>query len=168
MKNPWKNWSRISGISVKDIEEVAKESLPMAARHSVDIHRAYRSTRTDFIMFSPITNLAWLIGSNYDYRGGLISLSTSIQYGEGKANPPSRMHPKRFPVLDSAISATMYVMRHNALFPGIGAAEMVAPCSDGLPGSHPFHGGCLPYPVKAYFSFTWARPLFLPAGADDP
>ena len=145
MKNPWRSGRGSRGIPVKDIEEVAKEFTSHGRKASIDIHRGVSQHTNGFYNVLAYYNLALLIG-NYDYRGGLISLSTFNTTG-GKERQPfhfGRLHPQK--VSGFGISNIRHDVRYEdtTLFRGLsGQAELVAPGLRRLPGNHPFHGGCL-------------------------
>ena len=81
---------------MKDIEEVAREFTSYGRKASIDIHRGVSQHTNGFYNVLAYYNLALLIG-NYDYRGGLISLSTFNTTGgrEGQPFNLSKLHPAK-------------------------------------------------------------------------
>ena len=159
-------WSRISGIPVKDIEEVAKEFTSHGRKASVDIHRGVSQHTNGFYSVLAYYNLALLIG-NYDYRGGLISLSTFNTTGgrEGQPFALSRLHPQK--VSSFGISNIRHDVRYEdtTLFSGYPAKRNWWPlASDVYQEVIPSMGDAYPYPAKAYFLYMGAPNYSLPAG----
>jgi len=159
-------WSRICGIPVKDIEEVAREFTSHGRKASVDIHRGVSQHTNGFYNVLAFYNLALLIG-NYDYRGGLISLSTFNTTG-GKETQPfhfGRLNPRK--VSAFGISNIRHDVRYEdtTLFEGYPARRNWWPlASDVYQEIIPSMGDAYPYPVKAYFLYMGAPNYSLPAG----
>ena len=159
-------WSKICGISVKDIEEVAKEFTSHGRKASVDIHRGVSQHTNGFYNVISYYNLGLLIG-NYDYRGGLIAASTFNTTG-GKEGQPfafSKMHPGKLPNFGISIIRHDVNYEDTTLFTGYPAKRNWWPiASDIYQEVIPSMGDAYPYPVKAYFLYMGAPNYSLPAG----
>ncbi len=159
-------WSQICGVPVRDIEEVGREFTSHGRKASVDIHRGVSQHTNGFYNVIAYYNLALLIG-NYDYRGGLISLSTFNTTG-GKETQPfnfSKLHPGK--ISGFGISNIRHDINYedSTLFSGYPAKRNWWPlASDIYQEIIPSMGDAYPYPVKAYFLYMGAPNYSLPAG----
>ena len=159
-------WSKICGIPVKDIEEVAREFTSHGRKASVDIHRGVSQHTNGFYNVIAFYNLALLIG-NYDYRGGLIAASTFNTTG-GKEGQPfdfGKMHPGKVSSFGISIIRHDVKYEDTTLFSGYPAKRNWWPlASDIYQEIIPSMGDAYPYPVKAYFLYMGAPNYSLPAG----
>ncbi len=159
-------WSRICGIPLKDIEEVAKEFTSHGRKASVDIHRGVSQHTNGFYNVISFYNLALLIG-NYDYRGGLIAASTFNTTG-GKEGQPflfSKLHPGKVSGFGISIIRHDVKYEETTLFAGYPAKRNWWPISSDIYQEIiPSMGDAYPYPIKAYFLYMGAPNYSLPAG----
>ncbi len=159
-------WSQICGIPANDIEELAWEFTSHGRKASVDIHRGVSQHTNGFYNVIAFYNLGLLIG-NFDYRGGLISLSTFNTTG-GKEGQPfdfGKLHPQK--VSSFGISNIRHDINYEdtTLFAGYPAKRNWWPlASDIYQEIIPSMGDAYPYPVKAYFLYMGAPNYSLPAG----
>ncbi len=159
-------WSRICGIPLKDIEEIAKEFTSHGRKASVDIHRGVSQHTNGFYNVISFYNLALLIG-NYDYRGGLIAASTFNTTG-GKEGQPfffSKLHPGKVSGFGISIIRHDVKYEETTLFAGYPAKRNWWPISSDIYQEIiPSMGDAYPYPIKAYFLYMGAPNYSLPAG----
>jgi tetrathionate reductase subunit A len=159
-------WSKICGISAEDIEELAREFTSHGRKASVDIHRGVSQHTNGFYNVIAYYNLALLLG-NYDYRGGLVSLSTFNTTG-GKEGQPftfGKLHPNKVPSFGISNIRHDVNYEDTTLFAGYPAKRNWWPlASDVYQEVIPSMGDAYPYPVKAYFLYMGAPNYSLPAG----
>ena len=159
-------WSKICGIPVSDIEEVAREFTSHGRKASVDIHRGVSQHTNGFYSVIAFYNLALLIG-NYDYRGGLISASTFNTTGgrEDQPFPFGKMHPGKLSNFGISVIRHDVNYEDTTLFAGYPAKRNWWPLSSDIYQEIiPSMGDAYPYPVKAYFLYMGAPNYSLPAG----
>lgn len=159
-------WSRICGIPLKDIEEIAKEFTSHGRKASVDIHRGVSQHTNGFYNVISFYNLALLIG-NYDYRGGLIAASTFNTTGEKEGQPFlfSKLHPGKVSGFGISIIRHDVKYEETTLFAGYPAKRNWWPISSDIYQEIiPSMGDAYPYPIKAYFLYMGAPNYSLPAG----
>jgi anaerobic selenocysteine-containing dehydrogenase len=159
-------WSKICGIPVSGIEEVAREFTSHGRKASVDIHRGVSQHTNGFYSVIAFYNLALLIG-NYDYRGGLISASTYNTTGgrEDQPFPFGKMHPGKLSNFGISVIRHDVNYEETTLFAGYPAKRNWWPLSSDIYQEIiPSMGDAYPYPVKAYFLYMGAPNYSLPAG----
>jgi anaerobic selenocysteine-containing dehydrogenase len=159
-------WSKICGIPVKDIEEVAKEFTSHGRKASVDIHRGVSQHTNGFYNVLCYYNLALMIG-NYDYQGGLIAASTYNVAGSKDSQPfhLSRLHPGKISSFGTSIIRHDIKYEDSTLFSGYPAKRNWWPLSSDIYQEIiPSMGDAYPYPIKAYFLYMGAPNYSLPAG----
>ena len=159
-------WAKICGIPAEDIEELAREFTSHGRKASVDIHRGVSQHTNGFYNVIAYYNLALLIG-NFDYRGGLISVSTFNTTG-GKEGQPftfGKLHPHKVPSFGISNIRHDVNYEDTTLFSGYPAKRNWWPlASDVYQEVIPSMGDAYPYPVKAYFLYMGAPNYSLPAG----
>jgi tetrathionate reductase subunit A len=159
-------WSKICGIPVLDILEVAREFTSHGRKASVDIHRGVSQHTNGFYNVISFYNLALLIG-NHDYRGGLISVSTFNTTGgrEGQPFDFGKMHPGKVSGFGVSIIRHDVKYEDTTIFSGYPAKRNWWPlASDVYQEVIPSMGDAYPYPAKAYFLYMGAPNYSLPAG----
>ena len=159
-------WSRICGISVKDIEETAKELTSHGKKAVVDVHRGIAQHTNGFYNVTSAMTINLLLG-NFDWKGGMISASTYNIVG-GREGQPFDLGKLR-PGKTSKFGIT--VIRHDikyedtTLFSGYPAKRNWWPLSSDIYEEIiPSMGDAYPYPIKALFSYMGAPTYSLPAG----
>jgi len=159
-------WSKICGIPVKDIEELAREFTAHGRKASVDIHRGVSQHTNGFFNVTAFYNMALLIG-NFDYRGGLIAPAT-FNIAGGKEGQPfnfSALHPGRISNFGISIIRHDVKYEDTTVFTGYPAKRNWWPlASDVYQEIIPSMGDAYPYPIKAYFLYMGAPNYALPAG----
>lgn len=159
-------WSKICGIPVKDIEEVAKEFTSHGRKASVDIHRGVSQHTNGFYNVTCFYNLALLIGS-FDYAGGLIAPSTYSIDGSKEGQPFNlgKLHAGKTSGFGISVIRHDVKYEDTTLFEGYPAKRNWWPiASDVYQEIIPSMGDAYPYPVKAYFLYMGAPNYSLPAG----
>jgi anaerobic selenocysteine-containing dehydrogenase len=79
-------WSKICGISVKDIEETAKELTSYGKKAVVDVHRGIAQHTNGFYNVTSAMTINLLLG-NFDWKGGMIVASTYNIVGGREGQP---------------------------------------------------------------------------------
>ena len=159
-------WSRICGISVKDIEETARELTGHGKKAVVDVHRGIAQHTNGFYNVTSAMTINLLLG-NYDWKGGMIIASTYNTTG-GKQGQPfdfGKMAPGK--TSKFGISSIRHDIKYEdtTLFSGYPAKRNWWPlASDIYEEIIPSMGDAYPYPVKAVFSYMGAPTYSLPAG----
>jgi len=159
-------WSRICGISAKDIEETARELTRHGKKAVVDVHRGIAQHTNGFYNVTSAMTINLLLG-NYDWKGGMIAASTYNTTG-GKEGQPfdfSKMAPGK--TARFGISSIRHDIRYEdtTLFNGYPAKRNWWPlASDIYEEIIPSMGDAYPYPIKAVFSYMGAPTYSLPAG----
>lgn len=159
-------WSRICGIPVKDIEEVAKEFVSHGRKSSIDIHRGVSQHTNGFYNVACFYSLALLIGC-FDYRGGLIAGGTFSAEGtkEGAPFDIGKLHPGKISSFGISIIRHDVKYEETTLFTGYPAKRNWWPLSSDIYQEIiPSMGDAYPYPIKAYFLYMGAPNYALPAG----
>jgi anaerobic selenocysteine-containing dehydrogenase len=159
-------WSKLCGVSIKDIEAVAYEFTSHGRKASVDIHRGVSQHTNGFYNVLCYYNLALLIG-NYDYRGGLIAASTYSPAGTRQGQPFDfgKLNPGKISGFGISIIRHDVPYEDTTLFSGYPAKRNWWPLSSDIYQEIiPSMGDAYPYPVKAYFLYMGAPNYSLPAG----
>ena len=159
-------WSKISGIPVKEIEEVGRELTAHGKRSVVDVHRGIAQHTNGFYNVTSAMTINLLLG-NFDWKGGMIAASTYNITG-GRPGQPFDLGKMR-PGATSRFGIS--IIRHDVkyedttLFSGYPAKRNWCPLpSDIYEEIVPSMGDAYPYPVKALFSYMGAPTYSLPAG----
>jgi anaerobic selenocysteine-containing dehydrogenase len=158
--------SRICGIPVKDIEEVANELTSHGKKAVVDIHRGVAQHTNGFYNVTSGMTINLLLG-NFDWKGGMIAASTFNTVG-GKEGQPfnlGKLNP------DKTSKFGISIIRHDikyddsTLFTGYPAKRNWWPLSSDIYEEIiPSIGDAYPYPIKALFSYMGTPAYSLPAG----
>ena len=164
-KNTIEKWAEICGVSASDIIELAKEFTSHGKKAACDIHRGVSQHTNGFYNVYAWLTLNLLIG-NYDWKGGMVQLSTYDHMGtkEGQPYNLKKMHP-----------ATMTpfgidIIRHgeyekSTIFNGYPAKRPWYPiATDVYQEIIPSIGDAYPYPVKILMMYMAAPTYSLPAG----
>lgn len=159
-------WSKICGISVKDIEQTAQELTSYGKKAVVDVHRGIAQHTNGFYNVTSAMAVNLLLG-NFDWKGGMIVASTYNTTG-GKEGQPfdfGKLAPgktSRF-----GISSIRHDIKYedSTIFNGYPAKRNWWPlASDVYEEIIPSAGDAYPYPIKAVFSYMGTPAYSLPAG----
>jgi anaerobic selenocysteine-containing dehydrogenase len=159
-------WSKICGISVKDIEQTAMELTSYGKKAVVDVHRGIAQHTNGFYNVTSAMTLNLLLG-NFDWKGGMISASAYNATG-GKEGQPfdfGKMMPGK--TAKFGISSIRHDIKYedSSIFSGYPAKRNWWPlASDVYEEIIPSMGDAYPYPVKAVFSYMGTPAYSLPAG----
>lgn len=159
-------WSKICGISVKDIEEVARELTSHGKKAVVDVHRGVAQHTNGFYNVTSAMTINLLLG-NFDWKGGMIAAS-SYDGGGGKEGQPfdlGKMKPGKNNKFGISIIRHDIKYEDTTLFTGYPAKRNWWPLSSDIYEEIiPSIGDAYPYPIKALFSYMGAPTYALPAG----
>lgn len=159
-------WSKICGISVKDIEQTAAELAQYGKKACVDVHRGIAQHTNGFYNVTGAMTINLLLG-NFDWKGGMIAASTFNTTG-GKPGQPfdlGKLKPGK--TSKFGISSIRHDVKYedSTLFSGYPAKRNWWPiASDVYEEIVPSIGDAYPYPAKAVFSYMGAPTYALPAG----
>jgi anaerobic selenocysteine-containing dehydrogenase len=160
-------WADICGLAASDLEEVAYEFTNHGKKAVADIHRGVSQHTNGFYNVLAWYTLNALI-SNYDWKGGLIKLSTYKIDGSAKGQP--------FNINQADVSQAPFgtsIIRHGEKYD-----KHTLFLRDGYPAKRnwyylasdvyqeiiPSIGDAYPYPVKALFFYMGSPVYALPAG----
>ncbi len=159
-------WSKICGIPVKDIEEVARELTSYGKRAVVDVHRGVAQHTNGFYNVTSAMTINLLLG-NFDWKGGMIAAST-YNYTGGKPGQPfdlGKMKPGKTTKFGISIIRHDIKYEDTTLFAGYPAKRNWWPlASDIYEEIIPSIGDQYPYPIKALFMYMGSPVYSLPAG----
>ena len=159
-------YSKICGIPVKDIELTAKELTSYGKRAALDIHRGVAQHTNGFYNVTSAMVINLLLG-NFDWKGGMIALSTYNTTG-GKQEQPfdfSKLAPNKTNKFGISIIRHDVKYEDTTLFQGYPAKRNWYPlASDVYEEIMPSMGDAYPYPAKAVFSYMGTPAYSLPAG----
>ncbi len=160
-------WSKICGISVKDIELTAQELTSYGKKAVVDVHRGIAQHTNGFYNVTSAMTINLLLG-NFDWKGGMIAASTYNTTG-GKEGQPFDLGKidagQEWRSSASASSGTTSSTKTRPCFAGYPAKRNWWPLSSDIYEEIiPSIGDAYPYPVKALFSYMGAPTYALPAG----
>jgi anaerobic selenocysteine-containing dehydrogenase len=159
-------WSKICGISVKDIEQTAKELTSYGKKAVVDVHRGIAQHTNGFYNVTSAMTINLLLG-NFDWKGGMIAASTYNTTG-GKEGQPfafSKMAPGKTSRFGTSVIRHDIKYEDSTLFAGYPAKRNWWPlASDIYEEIIPSMGDAYPYQAKAVFSYMGAPTYSLPAG----
>ena len=159
-------WSRICGISVKDIEEVAKELTSYGKKAVVDVHRGIAQHTNGFYNVTSAMTINLLLG-NFDWKGGMIAASAYNTTGGREGQPFDLGKLKPGSISKFGISIIRHDIKYEdtTLFTGYPAKRNWWPLSSDIYEEIiPSVGDAYPYPIKALFSYMGAPTYSLPAG----
>jgi len=158
--------SRICGIPVKDIEEVANELTSHGKKAVVDIHRGVAQHTNGFYNVTSGMTINLLLG-NFDWKGGMIAASTFNTVG-GKEGQPfnlGKLNPDKTSKFGISIIRHDIKYEDSTLFTGYPAKRNWWPLSSDIYEEIiPSIGDAYPYPIKALFSYMGTPAYSLPAG----
>jgi anaerobic selenocysteine-containing dehydrogenase len=159
-------WSKISGISVKDIEQTASELSKYGKKAVVDVHRGIAQHTNGFYNVTSAMTVNLLLG-NFDWKGGMISASTYNTMGGKEGQPYDLVKLKPGKTNRFGISSIRHDVKYEdtTLFAGYPAKRNWWPiASDVYEEIIPSMGDAYPYPIKAAFSYMGTPGYSLPAG----
>ena len=160
-------WADICGLSATDLAEVAYEFTNHGKKAVADIHRGVSQHTNGFYNVLAWYTLNALIG-NYDWKGGLIKLSTYKIDGSAKGQPfdINKADVKQAPFGTSIIRHGEKYDKHTLfLRDGYPAKRnWYYLSSDVYQEIIPSIGDAYPYPVKALFFYMGSPVYALPAG----
>jgi anaerobic selenocysteine-containing dehydrogenase len=159
-------WSKICGISVKDIELTAQELTSHGKKSVVDVHRGIAQHTNGFYNVTSAMTINLLLG-NFDWKGGMIAASTYNTTG-GKETQPfalGKLAPGKMTKFGISIIRHDIKYEDTTVFNGYPAKRNWWPISSDIYEEIvPSMGDAYPYPVKAVFSYMGAPTYSLPAG----
>jgi anaerobic selenocysteine-containing dehydrogenase len=159
-------WSRICGISVKDIEAVAADLAKHGKKAVVDVHRGIAQHTNGFYNVTSAMTINLLLG-NFDWKGGMIAASAYNAAGTKDGQPFNLDKAKPGKNGKFGISVIRHDIKYedSTLFEGYPAKRNWWPLSSDIYEEIvPSMGDAYPYPVKALFSYMGAPTYALPAG----
>lgn len=160
-------WARISGVSVRDLEELAREFTAHGKRAAVDIHRGVSQHTNGYYNVLAWFSLALLIG-NYDWRGGQSWPSTYDILGS-RADGPfnfSKLNPGALSPFGISLIRHEVKFEDTTLFEGKYPAKRnwYPLASDIYQEILPSAADGYPYPIKIAFMYMASPVYALPAG----
>jgi anaerobic selenocysteine-containing dehydrogenase len=159
-------WSKICGISVKDMEDVARELTGYGKKAVVDVHRGIAQHTNGFYNVTSAMTINLLLG-NFDWKGGMISASAYSPAGSKEGQPFDLGKMKPGKISKSGISVIRHDIKYedSTLFTGYPAKRNWWPLSSDIYEEIvPSIGDAYPYPAKALFSYMGTPVYALPAG----
>ncbi len=159
-------WAEICGIKADDIIELAREFTSHGKKAVADPHRGVSQHTNGFYNVLAVFSLNALIG-NYDWKGGMIKVSTYAIDGskEGNPFPIGKMHPNKISPFGISIIRHDVKYEESTIFSGYPAKRQWYPfSSDIYEEIIPSMGDAYPYPSKILFSYMAAAPYALPGG----
>jgi anaerobic selenocysteine-containing dehydrogenase len=159
-------WSKTCGISVKDIEQVAKELTSYGKKAVVDVHRGVAQHTNGFYNVTSAMTINLLLG-NFDWKGGMIAASAYNTVGtkEGQPFNLGKLKPGKTSKFGISIIRHDIKYEDTTLFNGYPAKRNWWPLSSDIYEEIiPSTGDGYPYPVKALFSYMGAPAYALPGG----
>ena len=159
-------WSKICGISVKDIEDTAKELTSHGKKSVVDVHRGIAQHTNGFYNVTSAMTVNLLLG-NFDWTGGMIVASTYNTTGTKDGQPFNLDKTKPGKNGKFGISIIRHDIKYedSTVFAGYPAKRNWWPLSSDIYEEIvPSMGDAYPYPIKAVFSYMGAPTYSLPAG----
>ncbi|RJQ17705.1 MAG: molybdopterin oxidoreductase [Nitrospiraceae bacterium] len=159
-------WSKICGISVKDIEEVAQELANHGKKAVVDVHRGIAQHTNGFYNVTSAMTVNLLLG-NFDWKGGMIAASAYGPMGgkEGQPFDLGKMKPGKTSKFGISVIRHDIKYEDSTLFNGYPAKRNWWPLSSDIYEELvPSMGDAYPYPIKALFSYMGTPAYALPAG----
>lgn len=159
-------WSKICRISVKDIEETARELTSHGKKAVVDVHRGIAQHTNGFYNVTSAMTINLLLG-NFDWKGGMISASAyNITGGrEGQPFDLGQLRPGKTSRFGISVIRHDIKYEDTTLFSGYPAKRNWWPLSSDIYEEIiPSMGDAYPYSIKALFSYMGAPTYSLPAG----
>ncbi len=159
-------WSNFCGISVKNIEQTAKELAAYGKKAVVDVHRGIAQHTNGFYNVTSAMTINLLLG-NFDWKGGMISAAAYNTTG-GKEGQPfdfGKLTPGKNARFGISIIRHDIKYEDSTIFDGYPAKRNWWPlASDIYEEIIPSAGDSYPYPIKAVFSYMGTPAYALPAG----
>lgn len=159
-------WSNICGVSVRDIEETAKDLTGHGKKAVVDVHRGIAQHTNGFYNVTSAMTINLLLG-NFDWKGGMIAASSYNTMGDKEGQPFALGKLKPGKTSKFGISIIRHDIKYedSTIFAGYPAKRNWWPlASDIYEEIVPSIGDAYPYPVKALFSYMGTPAYSLPAG----
>jgi anaerobic selenocysteine-containing dehydrogenase len=159
-------WSKICGISARDIETVAGELARHGKKAVVDVHRGIAQHTNGFYNVTSAMTINLLLG-NFDWKGGMIAASAYNPAGgkEGQPFDLGKLKPGKTSKFGISVIRHDIKYEDSTLFDGYPAKRNWWPLSSDIYEEIiPSMGDAYPYPVKAMFSYMGAPTYALPAG----
>lgn len=159
-------WSKICGISAKDVELTAKELTSYGKKAVVDVHRGIAQHTNGFYNVTSAMTINLLLG-NFDWKGGMIAASTFNTTGTKDGQPFALDKAKPGKNGKFGISIIRHDIKYedSTIFNGYPAKRNWWPLSSDIYEEIvPSMGDAYPYPIKALFSYMGAPTYALPAG----
>ncbi|MDP2278582.1 MAG: molybdopterin-dependent oxidoreductase [Nitrospirota bacterium] len=159
-------WSKICGISVKDMEDVAKGLTSHGKKAVVDVHRGIAQHTNGFYNVTSAMAINLLLG-NFDWKGGMIAPSTYSTTGgkEGQPFDLGKLKPGKTSKFGISIIRHDIKYEESTVFNGYPAKRNWWPLSSDIYEEIvPSIGDAYPYPIKALFSYMGTPVYALPAG----
>ncbi len=160
------DWAGISGLSVRDLEEVAREFTAHGKRAAVDIHRGVSQHTNGYYNVLAWFSLALLIG-NYDWRGGQ-SWPSTYDIGGSRADGPfnfGKLNPGALSPFGVSLIRHEVKFEDTTLFDKYPAKRNWYPlASDIYQEILPSAADGYPYPIKIAFMYMGSPVYSLPAG----
>jgi anaerobic selenocysteine-containing dehydrogenase len=159
-------WSKICGISVKGMEETAKELTSYGKKAVVDVHRGVAQHTNGFYNVTSAMTINLLLG-NFDWKGGMIAASAYNTVGgkEGQPFDLGKLKPGKTSKFGISIIRHGIKYEDTTLFTGYPAKRNWWPLSSDIYEEIvPSIGDAYPYSIKALFSYMGAPTYALPAG----
>ncbi|MCS6936306.1 MAG: molybdopterin-dependent oxidoreductase [Candidatus Bipolaricaulota bacterium] len=160
-------WARISGLSPRDLEELAREFTSHGKRAAVDLHRGVSQHTNGYYNVLAWFSLALLIG-NYDWRGGQSWPSTYDILGSRADGPFNfgKLNPGALSPFGVSLIRHEVKFEETTLFEGKYPARRnwYPLASDIYQEIIPSAGDAYPYPIKIAFMYMASPVYALPAG----
>jgi len=158
-------YAEICGVKPEDIVDLTKEFVSHGKNAAADIHRGVSQHTNGFYNVFAWLTLNLLIG-NYDWKGGMVQLSTYDYMGkkEGQPYDLEKLHP------DKMTPFGIDIIRHgeyekSTIFKGYPAKRPWYPiATDVYQEIIPSIGDAYPYPVKILMMYMAAPTYSIPAG----
>jgi len=159
-------WSALCGVPAADIVKTASELTSYGKQGVVDVHRGVAQHTNGFYNVTAAMTINMLLG-NFDWKGGMISLSTYDAAGTKAGQPFAIDTLKPGKAAKFGISSIRHDVKYEdtTMFAGYPAQRNWWPLSSDIYEEIlPSIGDAYPYPVKALFSYMGAPTYALPAG----
>lgn len=159
-------WAKICDVKVDDIVAISQEFTSHGKKAAADLHRGASQHTNGFYNVFTWYSLNLLIG-NYDWKGGMMQLSTYDQSGgkEGQPFPMGKLHPNKISPFGISIIRHDEKYEDTTLFKGYPAKRQWYPlASDIYQEIVTSSGDAYPYPIKALILYMGSPAYALPAG----
>ena len=165
-------WADICGLRASDLAEVAQEFTNHGKRACADLHRGVSQHTNGFYNVLAWYTLNALIG-NYDFKGGMIKLSTYDAAGgkKGQPFPLAKLGPAALVPFGTSIIRHDAKYQESTLYYSLPEEQRYPAKRNWYPLSSdiyqeviPSIGDAYPYPVKALFLYMGSPVYALPAG----